>query len=77
MSTYRSLIALPLWILAGLLGLNLMVAVQPGAEAGSPEGPTLHGEETGTSKSWSKGGAHSTGVFIGASAQRSPGNPPF
>ncbi len=40
MSTSRSLIAPSLWILAGLLGLNLMVAVQPGAEAGSPEGPT-------------------------------------
>ena len=40
MSTYRSLIALPLWIVAGLLGLNLLVAVQPGAEAGGPEGAT-------------------------------------
>ncbi len=40
MSTYRSLIALPLWIVAGLLGLNLFVAVQPGAEGGSPEGTT-------------------------------------
>jgi len=40
MSMSRSLIAPSLWILAGLLALNLMVAVQPGAEAGSPEGPT-------------------------------------
>ena len=39
MSRYGSLIALPLWIVAGLLGLNLMVALQPGAEAVLPEGP--------------------------------------
>ncbi len=40
MSKLKGFRALPLWVVAGLLGLNLLLAAQPDADAGSLEGET-------------------------------------
>ncbi len=40
MSKLKGFRALPVWVVAGLLGLNLILAAQPDADAGSLEGGT-------------------------------------
>lgn len=40
MSKLKGLRAVPMWVVAGLLGLNLILAAQPGADAGALEGGT-------------------------------------